>query len=1048
MLTTETPHQLAAEATDTTPFRSFAEAHHQHLSLLREKSSTKQDHVELVRRAQELTTRLQMTGRVVWDDRERGILEGLLDYWLSFLDRAGAPGGESQIDNFDLDAAPELPDETCPYLGLQAFQVADRKLFFGRELLVAEIASRLGRDRFVAIVGASGSGKSSIVRAGLLPALNAINGWRTLDPMVPGTDPLSSLADALGYSDKTAFAENCRRNSAYLSEALSRTGGKSSVLIIDQFEELFTLCLRQDDQASFLRNILAAVTDNSNHRVVVAIREDYTDFMVRDAEFYKRFEMGQVRLGPLGAEALNQVIREPAELVGLRFEDGIVEDLVGQVLGDPAALPLLQFTLFELWNKRSRNVITWKAYKGLGRVRDALGRRADEIFDSMLLQDQDATKQLFVRLARFSETMEVTSRRVGILELETIYPGRMQAVVQKFVQARLLKKDERDTGITVEVAHEALIRNWPRLVGWLEDARAATRQYIRLSDAAAYWQSLKRDPTALLRGPRLKEAQEFAQTHAGLSDLDRAFLNASSESERSSESRRKLLKLARAGLGVVVTALVLAVIALSYKQLMFARHAHNEAVQKDIRNYPHSILLLLSSMHKPESLLLPVIAMDPRKDLVDLLSRSPIYGETLTAAGLSKDGTKLVMLSSEGTRVSTLDLHRPGGYLRKEASYSRVAVEFVGELPPVGQPQDAGFISVGFVAGLGPVVYRGGSLTYWSNDHRPTSTSILEHLPDEIKTKAGQQMLWVEFVDDRVKVTIPAFRQVNPEYTIVLLGAEHLVSQDMKSPPHVTKIQLKGDRVSPVFSHDGRYAYLERDEQYRLQSVVAGSFDNSSSAPVHVQLQSDVANSFVPSIGFTRNAAQIVVRLTPESIAVADAGAGVGQTAGVRQTYQLPAELRSFAPSLTPFLRPPLAAVKLKETLLLAWPDQAETPRIQLTEAANTNLSARGSLLSGLEGVTHLSFDDTGRYLTALQNRWGERARVRVWDLKRAEVIKALSYDELQDEACRTAASQGAYSAFFRSDELERGVRGGNFQPCAARLQRRLLTVTGSQPER
>ncbi|MHC2805642.1 energy-coupling factor transporter ATP-binding protein EcfA2 [Bradyrhizobium diazoefficiens] len=1040
MLTAKELDQPCTESTKSEPFRSFSEAHHEHLSLLRDKSSVGQNHTELVRRARELAKRLQTTGKVVWDERERSILEGLLDYWSSFLDRAGAPEAEAQIDDFDLDAAPELPDDACPYLGLQAFQVSDNKLFFGRELVVGEIARRLERDRFVAVVGASGSGKSSIVRAGLLPALNSTTEWRALDPMVPGGDPLGSLAEALGQSDKLTFAESCRRNSRHLSEALSEPGGKPAVLIIDQFEELFTLCLSQADQSAFLKNIDAAVSDSSDHRVLVTIREDFTNFTVRHPDLYKRFEMSQVRLGPLGAEALNQVIRGPAELVGLRFEDGIVEDLVGQVLGDPAALPLLQFTLFELWNKRSRSVITWKSYQELGRVRDALGLRADDILNSMLLQDQDAAKQLFVRLARFSETMEVTSRRVAMSELDSIYPGRMKAVVEKFVQARLLKREERDSGATVEVAHEALIRNWPRLVGWLEDARTATRRHIRLTDAATYWNSLKRDSAALLRGPRLSEAQALATEHGGLSNLERAFLDASIQYKHSLEKRQKLSKIARIGLGIIVAALITAIILLGYKQVSFARHAHTEATQESLRNYPHSILLLLASMQKPESLLLPIVSStDPRTDLVELLSRSPIFGETLTAAGLSKDGSKLVMLSSEGNRVNLLDLRRSDGYLRNERGVSRVAVEFVGDLPPVNQPQDAGFISVGYVAGLGAVVHRGGSLIYWSEDHRPTSIPLIEHLPDEMKTKAGQQMLWVDFVDDRVKVTIPAFRQINPEYTIAILGAEHLLSQDTKAKPTTITIRLKGDRISPVFSHDGNYAYLERDEKYRLKSLAVGSFADPASEPAHIQLQSDTVSNFVPSIGFVRNAARVMVRDRPESITATEL------PTGHLQMYLIPQTLRSFAPNLTPFLRPPLAAVRLEDTFLIAWPDQAESARIQVSELKNSNLSARETLLSGLEGVSHLSFDDSGRYLTALQSRWGERARVRVWDLKRAEMIKRLNFDELQDEACRTAATQSAFSAIFHSNELERGIRGASFQPCAAKLQRRLVPATASQ---
>src|SRR4030095_14216196 len=156
---------------------------------------------------------------------------------------------------------------------------------------------------------------------------------------------------------------------------------------------------------------------------------------------------------------------------------------------------------------------------------------------------------------------EVTSRRVGMSELEGIYPGRIPVVVQKFVAARLLKREERDKDcVSVEVDQEALIRNWPRLVEWLEDARTTTRQRVRLTDAATYWNSLKRDSAALLRGPRLSEAQAYAKENQDLSDLEKSFLDASSEFERASERKRKLLRVARNSLGAVLAAIVVAIL--------------------------------------------------------------------------------------------------------------------------------------------------------------------------------------------------------------------------------------------------------------------------------------------------------------------------------------------------------------------------------------------------------------------------------------------------------------------------------------------------------
>jgi hypothetical protein len=1047
MLTAENPAGSEVRSDFSEPFRSFSEARQEHLALLRKKSGAGENYGMLVDGALELTRRLQATGAVVWDEKERSILQGLLDYWSSFLDREGIDAGANQLDTFDWQAAPELPEESCPYFGLEAFQQENSKFFFGREQVVREIADRLGVNRFVAVIGASGSGKSSIVRAGLLPILRADDEWRTFDPMIPGAHPLNSVAAVLRIDDKDGFAERCKKDEKHFVRVLNETGKKPAIFIIDQFEELFTLCSRQDEQLAFLRNLRMLVSDDSpGHRVLVTIREDYTNFCAKDADLHQLFEKGQIRLGPLGAEALAQVIRKPAELAGLRFEEGIVEDLIAQVLGDPAALPLLQFTLFELWNKRSRNVITWQAYKQLGRVRDALGHRADAIYESMLVQDQDATKRVFVRLARFSETMEVTSRRVSLAELERIFPGRVPAVIERLVRARLLKAETGADGfVTIEVAHEALIRNWPRLVDWLDEARSATRQHLRLADAAVYWSAHNHDPAALLQGPRLSEAEAYAHANNNLSDLETAFLQASSALERKTEKRRRLVKLARNVLGAYLAAAIVALIVWSAllvsKQSNFNRTVHNIVSQESLRDYAHSMLLLIAAMQRPNRWMVPFLPdSTARADLLELLSHSPVFGEAAVAVGISKDGSKLVVLA-ENNRVSILDLRKETGYLRKEGGHPRAAMEYVGTLPPASRPQDAGFISAGYVAGMGAVVHRGGSLTWWTSDHNPNSIQVAEHLSDEAKAKIGQQIPWVDFVDDRVKVTVATFNAPNPEYMVSLLGSEHLVAQDPAVRPSPTSIMLRGDRIGPVFSHDGQYAYLERDTGYRPTSLVVGSLKESITTRLSIPPTTDGALA-APAIGFVRNSDLVVFRDRQDSLKVARPGE-TDMT-----TYQIQHGMQSYAPSLNPFQRPPLAAAKIGDRLWFAWPDQSENARILKGELNNGQIDAQALWLSGLEGVSQLSFDESGRFVIAIQSQWGGRARVRVWDSTRTGYLNSLSDDDLQDEACRVAASQGPLSAFFRQEQSDRGVRGENYQPCAGRLQPRPSPVAASQGDR
>jgi hypothetical protein len=497
----------------------------------------------------------QATGALLDGDEDRWASQSLLDYWANILYKTGQALPETTLAEFDPSLAPELADDLCPYLGLDAFQESDREIFFGRRRLIEHLIAHLKTDRLLAVVGPSGSGKSSVARAGLLPALQqgALPGsqtWRYYPPLAPGSTPLANLARLVRPSGAN-MAEWTRRQvaqflqePAHLTRLINEAGASPAVLVVDQFEELFTLNDDDRTRQAFVENILNLTeATEARHTAILTLRTDFESHMARLPLLQTRFEQAQVRLTTLNAGELREAIEEPAKLIGLKFEEGLVDQLIQDILGEPAALPLLQFTLLKLWEMRERNRVTWESYRRLGGGRLALARSADAFYEGLMLEEQVTAKRILLRMVRPGEGLEVTSNRI---RRETLYQthearDRIDRVLGKLIQARLVRLTEGDTpaDAQVEVAHEALVRNWPRLVAWLEDERVALRQRLRLTSAAEQWQAVGEDPAALWRGSLLAEALRYDD----LNELEMKFVQVSQaaveEAEREKETARQ-----------------------------------------------------------------------------------------------------------------------------------------------------------------------------------------------------------------------------------------------------------------------------------------------------------------------------------------------------------------------------------------------------------------------------------------------------------------------------------------------------------------------------
>jgi WD40 repeat protein/DNA-binding SARP family transcriptional activator/tRNA A-37 threonylcarbamoyl transferase component Bud32 len=461
------------------------------------------------------------------------------------------------------ETAEPVNERPNPYKGLRAFDEPDAEDFFGRDGLVDEVLARLvgggARRRLVLVVGGSGSGKSSLVRAGLLPrvrsgAAGGSEGW-FVTAMVPGASPFKQLAESLrrvAVAESDRLAEELAAGEEGIDRVLRRVvpEGGELLLVVDQLEELFTLA-DDDEQRGFLDGLTHAVSvADSRLRVVATLRADFYDRPLRFERFGTAVGDATVPIAAMSAAELEAAIVGPVERVGGRVEAALAAELVGAVLHEPAALPSLQYTLYELAERSPDRHLTLAACRELGGVDGAIAARAEELYRSLDDEAREGVRRLFERLVVIGAEGEPTRRRVLRTELAAAAgpaAGEVPEVIEAWAQARLLTLDRHPESRepTVEVAHEALLRDWPRLRGWLEEDREEIVALGHLREAAASWDELDRDPGALYRGTRLDTALQITDRGArALPPLERGFLGAS-HTARDRERQREVEQLQR-----------------------------------------------------------------------------------------------------------------------------------------------------------------------------------------------------------------------------------------------------------------------------------------------------------------------------------------------------------------------------------------------------------------------------------------------------------------------------------------------------------------------
>lgn len=427
---------------------------------------------------------------------------------------------------------PKYEDIPNPYLGLRPFSEAESMRFFGRHTLIKRLLDRLVEDvamnNFLALVGPSGSGKSSAIYAGLLPqlragALEGSESWYYAS-MIPGSQPFQNLVLALRSIAVNAvddLTSELLEHTSVLTDLIPRLLDNPQtpmLLFIDQFEEVFTQVRNEATRQRFLDLITATITAKDNNiRIIITMRADFYDRPLRYDAFGKLIQNRTEVILPLDPTELKQAIVGPAESVGIAVESELIVEMISDVKAEPGALPLLQYTLRELFEMlQGKTTLTLDLYRESHGIRGALARRADEVYQGLSNDGQRIAEQVFLRLVTLGEGTEDTRRRTRYSELMAVSenPVEVEKVLNEFSKYRLLTfdRDPETREPTVEVAHEALIREWRRFQLWLDNSRDDLRLQRMIASEVADWKDNQQDTSYLLRGNRLAQFEHWAST--------------------------------------------------------------------------------------------------------------------------------------------------------------------------------------------------------------------------------------------------------------------------------------------------------------------------------------------------------------------------------------------------------------------------------------------------------------------------------------------------------------------------------------------------------
>ncbi|WP_248964805.1 nSTAND1 domain-containing NTPase [Sphaerisporangium perillae] len=731
--------EVAAELADLTRERPYRESLQGHLMLALYRSGRQVEALEVFRRTRDLlNAQLGIEPGPVLQRLHEAMLRGDEDLLpaLSLPPRMPATPQETE----------EWAPEVCPYRGLMPFQPEDEAWFFGRSHLVDRLRELVDRLPMVAVFGASGSGKSSLLRAGLLGTISSAQGtaqpWRDLI-MTPGEHPLDTLVDLVAKTsgvDPEALRDDLAGDPDALSAALdiaqrsaSASDARQSrrLLVVDQFEETFTLCADDGERRRFVEALLGMTLGADRRTVVVlGVRADFLAHLTQHPGLVEALGgEAQLLVGPVSSADLQEIVVRPAAQAELTVEPDLLATVVADAAEEPGSLPLVSHAMLETWRNRTGRSLTLSAYQAAGGVRGAIAQSAERVFDELAPAEQRAARRIFLRLTALGDGTEDTRRPISRAELVGVAdPEVTSGVLDRLAAARLVVLAEE----TVDVAHEALIRAWPRLHRWLTADRENLFVHRRLTDAAQTWRELQRDSGALYRGTQLLAARTWGEDHPQeLNDIESAFLRASSaleESERTATRRRtRLLQHLLAGMATLFLLAMLGggvavrqgqeagrqqVVALSRQLSLKARSL--AGTDPDLAGLLAIAAFRLNPETETRGGLLSVSATAQHR--IELNAEGP----TIFWVALSSDGSRLASAGADGavtlwdprrrTRVATFSEHTElagtGDVYARSVAFSRDGALLASTARAPGLAATEGSIVVRDIASRRPVFRR------------------------------------------------------------------------------------------------------------------------------------------------------------------------------------------------------------------------------------------------------------------------------------------------------------------------------------------------------
>ncbi|MUG94136.1 CHAT domain-containing protein [Scytonema sp. UIC 10036] len=441
----------------------------------------------------------------------------------------------------------------CPYRGLFAFREKDAQFFFGRESFTDILADAVQNQSFVAVIGPSGSGKSSVVFAGLVKRLRDEGNWHIID-FRPSSRPLFSLASAIVSQTEPNRARIHRLNSIQnlvthlqlfedalrnvVEDIIRENPHKRLLLVADQFEELYTLCRDPQERKTFLDRLLEAIARCHNFTLVITLRADFLGQALSYRPLSDALQYADLKLGPMTDSELQDAVEKPAALLGVTIEEGLVERILSTVNAEPGNLPLLEFALTQLWAKQLDAKLTHTAYNEIGGVEAALACYAEEAYNQLNFEEKERTQRIFVQLVHPGEGTADTRRIATRVEVGE----ENWDLVTRLASFRLVVtgRDEKTGSETVEIVHEVLIRNWNRLNLWMQLDRDFRCWQEQLRVTMRTWESSNFDEGALLRGKPLSDAEDwYTQRFTELGNQERSFIRHSLELRKREKNKHK-----------------------------------------------------------------------------------------------------------------------------------------------------------------------------------------------------------------------------------------------------------------------------------------------------------------------------------------------------------------------------------------------------------------------------------------------------------------------------------------------------------------------------